>query len=93
MKKTKNTGIESYQSQVQRKFGGGSVERFGEGGDTRQTGINFESMKAAQEEFPEYKRDIAKIHKAKRQNILSGKSVRTSAPKRKRISAKKGGGG
>tara|TARA_R100001132_G_C3237236_1_gene69422 strand:+ start:419 stop:679 length:261 start_codon:yes stop_codon:yes gene_type:complete len=86
MKKTKNTGVESYQSQVQRKFGGGDIERFGGGG-------SFQQMKEDQEAFPEHKRQIAKTYKAKRQNILSGKSVRTPAPKRKRISAKKGGGG
>jgi len=40
-----------------------------------------------------YRKANRKLMKQKRQNILSGKSVRTPAPKRKRISTKKGGGG
>ena len=40
-----------------------------------------------------YRTANRKLMKQRRQNILSGKSVRTSAPKRKRISTKKGGGG
>ena len=40
-----------------------------------------------------YRTANRKLMRQKRQNILSGKSVRTPAPKRKRISTKKGGGG
>ena len=51
------------------------------------------SMKSDIAQFPEYKKEIRNIYKQRRQNILSGKSVRTPAPKRKTISTKKGGGG
>ena len=58
-----------------------------------QGGGALASMKGDIAEFPQHAKFIRGAYKQRRQNILSGKSVRTPAPKRKRISTKKGGGG
>jgi len=58
-----------------------------------QGGGALASMKGDIAEFPQHAKFIRGAYKQRRQNILSGKHVSIPAPKRKRISTKKGGGG
>ena len=88
-KKTKKTryagggSIETYSSQVQRKYGGGSVTRKQAGGSYSDEHLQSQGVDPAM-----YRKANRKLMKQKRQNILSGKSVRTRQPKR--ITSKKG---
>ena len=90
-KKTKKTsyaggeGIESYSAQVQRKYGGGSVTRKQGGGSQKYSDEFLQSQGIDPSSF---RKSWRNIQKQKRQNILSGKSVRTRQPKR--ITSKKG---
>jgi len=69
---------------------GGSVKRKQAGGSQKYSDEFLQSQGINPSSF---RKSWRKIQKQKRQNILSGKSVRTPAPKRTRISTKKGGGG
>ena len=90
-KKTKKTryagggSIETYSSQVQRKYGGGSVTRKQGGGGMKYSNEDLQSQGI---DPSMYRKAQRKLMKQKRQNILSGKSVRTRPPKR--ITSKKG---
>ena len=77
--------IETYSSQVQRKYGGGSVTRKQGGGGMKYSNEDLQSQGI---DPSMYRKAQRKLMKQKRQNILSGKSVRTRPPKR--ITSKKG---
>ena len=77
--------IETFNSQVQRKYHGGSVKRKQAGGSQK---YSDEFLKSQGINPSSFRKSWRKIEKQKRQNILSGKSVRTRQPKR--ITSKKG---
>ncbi len=96
-KKTKKTryagggSIETYSSQVQRKYGGGSVKRKQAGKQLPLAGGlpgGLAGMKKDIADYPEYAKMIRKTAAQRRENISSGKSAKYGVKRKPKLKGK-----
>ena len=96
-KKTKKTryaggeSVETYNAQVQRKYGGGSVKRKQAGKQLPLAGGlpgGLAGLKKDIAEFPEYAKNIRQMAAQRRENISSGKSAAYGVKRKPKLKGK-----